>query len=459
MTLQSINPHGGSLIATYPDHTDAEVSSRLDAAVAAQRMWAASARETRASFLVTLASSLRRHADTLAVLATTEMGKPITASRAEVEKCARCCEWYAAHAALLDPVDGPLPGDSVRLEPLGVLFAIMPWNFPYWQVVRVLAPALLLGNTVVLKHAENVTGCALALRDAVSDAVRDAGAPDGLFDVLQITRDHTAAVIADPRVAAVTLTGSERAGAAVAAAAGAALKPMVLELGGSDPFIVWHDAPIAETARAAAAARCVNSGQSCIAAKRFLVHTRVYDAFVEAFVAAMRALVVSDPRATATDMGPLVSIAAREALHQQVQATIDAGATLLLGATPPAGPTPWYPPTVLTDIPDGTPMANEELFGPVAGVWRVTDFDDAVARANSTRFGLGASVWTADPAIAARFATALCAGSVMINQPIVSDPALPFGGVKASGYGRELGLSGLAAFANVKTVRGLATDG
>lgn len=450
MTLTSINPHGGIVIATYPLHATDEVDQRLTMAARAQRQWWPQSVADRAAHLRRIAAALRQHADSLATTATLEMGKPITASRAEVEKCAACCEWYAEQATLLASQPGPTPGDEVRLEPLGVVFAIMPWNFPYWQVVRVLAPALLLGNTVVLKHAGNVTGCALALERAV----RDAGAVAGLLSVLLIPVEQVNTIISDPRIAAVTVTGSERAGAAVAAAAGAALKPVVLELGGSDPLLVWHDVDVDVVARAAALARCANNGQSCIAAKRFLVHEAVYDRFLAAFIEAMRALKVSDPRAFDTDVGPLVSVAARDALHAQVQRTLDAGATARLGCINPGSVTAWYPPSIVTEIPAGSPMALDELFGPVAGVWRIRDLDDAIQLANSTRFGLGASVWTHDAGVAARCVAEFQAGSVMINQPVVSDPALPFGGVKASGYGRELGRAGLAAFANVKTVRG-----
>ena len=450
MGLTSTNPHGGGTIATYALHDAHEVDLRLSRARDAQPPWQRRPVAERAALLRALATSLRAHVDTLATTATLEMGKPITAARAEVEKCAACCDWYSERAWLLDPVAGPAAGDEVRLDPLGVLFAIMPWNFPYWQAVRVLAPALLVGNTIVLKHAENVTGCALALEQCV----RDAGATPGLFEVLLVTRDAAASIIADARIAAVTLTGSERAGASVGAAAGAALKPVVLELGGSDPFLVWHDVDVPAVARAAALARCVNSGQSCIAAKRFLVHDAVYDAFLPAFVDAMRALKVSDPRAHDTDVGPLVSLQARDALHAQVEQTLATGATARLGCVNPGSPTSWYPPSIVTEIPDGSPMASDELFGPVAGVWRVHDVPDAIRRANSTRFGLGASVWTKDADVAAQCAAGIHAGSVMINQPVASDPALPFGGVKASGHGRELGAAGLSAFANVKTVRG-----
>jgi len=451
MILVSTNPHGGEILVTHRVHDAREIDQRLTRAHDAQRAWRHVPRAERADQLRRIAHALRAHADTLAMTATMEMGKPITAAHGEVEKCAVCCEWYADHASLLDAVAGPRPGDEIRHDPLGVLFAIMPWNFPYWQVMRVVAPALLVGNTVVLKHAENVSGCALALETALQEA----GGPTGLFEVLLVSRDAAAGIIADARIAAVTLTGSERAGAAVAAAAGAALKPAVLELGGSDPFLVWHDVDVPAVARAAALARCVNSGQSCIAAKRFLVHDAVYDAFLAAFIDAMRALTVSDPRALDTDVGPLVSLEARDALHAQVQDTLALGAVAQLGCINPGSPTAWYAPSIVTDIPAGAPMAVDELFGPVAGVWRVHGLDAAIALANSTRFGLGASVWTNDPDVAARCADEFQAGSVMINQAVASDPALPFGGLKASGFGRELGATGLAAFANVKTVRGL----
>ena len=418
MTLTSTNPHGGEIIATYTAHSTIEIDRRLSNAHATQKVWRRTSVSERATHLRRIAAALRQHADELATTATLEMGKPITAARAEVEKCAACCEWYADQAHHLAPASGPKSGDEIRHEPLGVLFAIMPWNFPYWQVVRVLAPALLLGNTVVLKHAENVTGCALALEQAVTAA----GGASGLFEVLLITRDLAAAIIADTRIAAVTITGSERAGTAVATAAGSVLKPVVLELGGSDPFLVWNDVDIPAVAKAAALARCVNGGQSCIAAKRFLVHDAIFDAFLAAFVAAMRALKLGDPRAPDTDIGPLVSITARDALHKQIADTLAAGATLQLGGVNPGGVTSWYPPTIVTDIPDGSTMAVEELFGPVAGVWRVRDIDDAITRANSTRFGLGSSVWTNDADVAARCAAEFDAGSVMINQPVVSDP-------------------------------------
>ena len=451
MSLTSVNPFDGRTIARYDEHDADEINRRLTRAHDAQRRWRRTLSDERAALLRRIAAAIRTHAEPLAMTATIEMGKPISASRAEVEKCAVCCEWYADRVALLAPAPGSKPGDEIRLEPLGVLFAIMPWNFPYWQVVRVLAPALLLGNTVVLKHAENVSGCALELERALAAAA----GPPGLFQVLLVTRNAAASIIADARVAAVTITGSERAGESVATAAAKALKPVVLELGGSDPFLVWHDVDVPAVAKAAALARCVNSGQSCIAAKRFLIHDSIYDTFAAAFMSAMQSLNVGDPRDAATDVGPLVSVTARDALHAQVAATVKAGATVLCGGINTSGAAAWYPPSIIADIPDASPMAVEELFGPVAGLWRVHDLDDAITRANGTRFGLGSSVWTNDRDVMTRCAAEFDAGSVMINQPVVSDPALPFGGVKASGHGRELGASGLSAFANVKSVRGL----
>lgn len=444
-------PYGGETLGEYARTPRREVEARLRATAVAQRAWARTASPTRGDALRRLASILRTRRDELALSAVREMGKPVRQARDEVEKCAACCDWYADRVALLDDEPGPHAGDAVRLAPLGTVLAIMPWNFPFWQVVRVLAPALLLGNAVALKHAEQVTGCALALHDAVVAA----GIDPALFPVLLVTHDAVREIIASPHVAAVTLTGSEGAGASVAADAGRWLKPVVLELGGSDPFIVWDDVDVAAVAESAAAARCLNNGQSCIAAKRFIVHERIHDDFVDAFVAAMRARTVGDPRDEATDVGPLVSPQARDGVRTQLRATIDAGASVRLGGLPPADDVPWCPPSVLTGIPDGTPLADEEIFAPVAGVWRVATIDDAIARANATRFGLGASAWTHDPAVMRRLAADVESGCLMINRPVASDPALPFGGIRASGHGRELGRAGLAAFANVRTLRGL----
>lgn len=444
-------PHGGAVLGEWARHDAATVARTLRATRDAQRAWARVAPADRAAALRRLAGVLRERRDDLAVRATLEMAKPITQARGEVDKCAACCEWYAERAALLDDAPGPRAGDAIRLAPLGTVFAIMPWNFPYWQVVRVLAPALLLGNAVALKHAEQVTGCALALHDALAAA----GIDPALFPVLLVDHEAATAVIASDDVAAVTLTGSERAGAAVAAAAGAHLKPVVLELGGSDPFVVWHDVDVAHVAAQAAAARCLNNGQSCIAAKRFVVHADVHDAFVEAFAAAMRAKRVGDPRDDATDVGPLVSPAARDGVREQLRRTLDAGGRLVVGALPPEHHVPWVPPAIVTHVPDGTPLADEEVFAPVAAVWKVATLDEAIARANATPYGLGASAWTRDPAAMRAFADGIESGSLMFNEGVASDPALPFGGIRRSGFGRELGEAGLRAFANVRTLRGL----
>ena len=444
------SPHDGTIVGEHPRPPARDVDAALAAADDARTAWGRRPPAERRAVLRQVAVVLRARVAPLAALAVVEMAKPIRQARAEIEKCAACCDWYAETPGLLDDVAGPTIGDVVRLAPLGTLLAIMPWNYPYWQFVRVLVPALLLGNAVVLKPADQTIGCAHALHDALVAA----GVPAALVPVLPLAHDAIPPVIAAPAIAAVTLTGSERAGRAVAAQAGAQGKPVVLELGGSDPFVVWHDADLAAAAQAATTSRCLNNGQSCIAAKRIIVHAEVHDAFVEAFVAAMRAQRVGDPRDEATDIGPLVSPPARDTVARQVAATRDAGARLLLGGVPD-GPVGWCPPTVVAEIPDATPLADEECFAPVAALWRVVSFEAALARANATRFGLGASVWTRDPSTWSRFADGIVAGSVMANRVMASDPALPFGGVRASGVGRELGHAGLHAFANVQTLRGL----
>jgi succinate-semialdehyde dehydrogenase / glutarate-semialdehyde dehydrogenase len=381
------------------------------------------------------------------------MGKPIRAARDEVRKCATACAYYADHAAafvapqtLVDDTQGV---GRVRYDPLGVVLAVMPWNFPFWQVVRFLAPALSAGNVGLLKHASNVPQCALA----IEEVVRDAGAPGGVFQTLLLPSDRVAAVIADPRVAAVTLTGSEGAGSEVGAAAGRHLKKSVLELGGSDPFVVMPSADVEAAARTAVTARTINNGQSCIAAKRFVVHAEVYDEFLARFVDGMRALRVGDPADEATQIGPLASASIREDVHDQVTRSVGAGARLLCGGEPQDGPGFFYPPTVLAEVPLHAAAAAEEVFGPVAAVLRVADLDEAIRVANATPYGLGASAWTRDAEESERFEAELDAGSVFLNGMVVSDPRLPFGGIKRSGYGRELSAAGLREFVNVKTVR------
>jgi succinate-semialdehyde dehydrogenase/glutarate-semialdehyde dehydrogenase len=387
----------------------------------------------------------------LAALMAVEMGKPVAQGRAEVEKRAWACEHYAAEApGILAPT--PIATTATRsmivYRPLGVVLAIMPWNFPFWQVWRCLAPNLMAGNTVVLKHASNVTGSALAIADVVAAA----GFPDGAVGVLRLASSQVAAMIADPRIAAVTLTGSTAAGRAVASVAGAHVKKTVLELGGSDPYVVLADADLERAAATCVAARLVNSGQSCIAAKRFVVAAPVYDAFLERFVAGMRAQRMGDPLSE-VDVGPLARWDLRDTLHDQVGRSVRAGARLLTGGAVPQGPGAYYPPTVLADVEPGMAVFDEETFGPVAAVSRAADEDAAVALANRSPFGLGAAVFTADVERGETIARErLAAGSCFVNAFVRSDPRLPFGGIKASGYGRELGAIGLHEFVNAKTV-------
>ncbi|MCI0749868.1 MAG: NAD-dependent succinate-semialdehyde dehydrogenase [Nevskiales bacterium] len=449
--LRSVNPMTGAAVAEFPILPSAERDRILSAARVAQKAWARQSIAERARPLHKAAALLRERADNYARVMALEMGKPLRDGTAEVNKCARACEHYAEHAAsYLAPREHRIETarSQVRFDPLGVVLAVMPWNFPFWQVFRFLAPNLMAGNGGVLKHASNVPQCALAIETVVSEA----GFPPDLFRSLLLDSSAVASLIADPRIAAVTLTGSEAAGRAVAEAAGRALKPVVLELGGSDPFIVLADAEVPRAAQAAAQARCINAGQSCIAAKRFIVAEAVYDDFLEHFVTAMQNLRMGDPLDPATDMGPQARRDLRDALHRQVEAAIAQGARLVLGGAVPPGPGAFYPPTVLAEVGTGNVACREEVFGPVAAVIRARDEDDALRIANDSRFGLGASVWTANPEAAAWWAPRLEAGLVFINGQVRSDPRLPFGGVKASGVGRELGPEGLRAFVNVKTV-------
>jgi len=454
MPQSSVNPATGEVLARIADHTDIEVEQRLARSAAAARTWSATPLEARTAMLRRMAGLLQAENEELARLATLEMGKPIQAARDEVAKCALGCLYYADEApGFLEPErvmrDGHEDG-AVHFLPLGVLLAVMPWNFPYWQAIRAAAPALAAGNVVLLKHASNVPQCALAIERLFIAA----GAPDGAFTTLLVSAARVGALIDDPRVAAVTLTGSEAAGRDVGARAGGAIKPCVLELGGSDPFVVLASADVDVAAATAVRARCMNNGQSCIAAKRFIVHEAVYDAFTERFTAAMRALRLGDPLDEATDIGPLATTAMRREVDDQVRRTVAAGARVIAGGTVPQGTGNYYPPTVLADVPRDSAAAREEIFGPVAPLFRVASADEALAMANDTVFGLGASVWTRDPAEARRFAAGIEAGSVFINAMMASDPRFPFGGVKASGIGRELAREGLRAFVNTKTVRG-----
>jgi len=450
--MYSLNPATGERIAEYAVHSPAECDARLAGAARAYARWSREPVAARLAVLARAGALLRERRERLAKLATIEMGKTLAAAEAEVDKCAWACEHFAAHAgAMLEPVkvETGATDSHVRHDPLGVLLAIMPWNFPYWQAFRAAVPALAAGNTVALKHASNVCGCALAMEELW----RDAALPEGGFTVLLVPGGQAAsALAAHPAVAAVTLTGSEPAGQAVAEVAGRALKKIVLELGGSDPFIVLADADVVTAAKQAAAARVINNGQSCIAAKRFIVDQRVADAFEHAFGAALASLRVGDPLERDTDVGPLARADLVEDLDRQVRESIAAGARLVQGGRRLERPGWFYPPTLLTGVQPGMPAFDEETFGPLAAVTRARGLEHALELANQSRFGLGASVWTADVRVALELARSLEVGSVFVNTTVKSDPRLPFGGVRHSGHGRELGHWGLHEFVNVKTV-------
>ena len=405
----------------------------------------------RSALLRTAAGLLRERRDELARLAALEMGKPVTQGRAEVDKCALLCEHYAEQGPD-DLADEPVTTDAARssvvYQPLGTVLGIMPWNFPFWQVFRFAVPSVMAGNTSLLKHASNVSRCALA----IEALWRDAGAPDGLFLALLVPSKTVSRLIADRRVTAVTLTGSEAAGRAVAAAAGAHLKKTVLELGGSDPFIVLDDADVGRTAEQAVTARFQNCGQSCIAAKRFIVLPGVYDDFVTAFRQAAAELHPGDPLEEGTRIGPMARTDLRDELHRQVQNATGKGARPLLGCERPDSPGAWYPPSILADPHPGMKVWDEEVFGPLALVIRAGNDEAALAIANASRFGLGGSVWTRDPARGEAVARRLACGAAFVNEVVKSDPRLPFGGVKDSGYGRELARHGLREFVNAKTL-------
>ncbi len=450
----SVNPATGDVLAEHPDLSDAALDAALTRAAAAAARRRATPLAERVAAVHALADRLDADRERLARLATDEMGKTLVQARAEVAKCASAARALAdmAEEAFADS-DRPAAAGGARRafvarEPLGAVLAVMPWNFPYWQALRAAVPPLLAGGSVLLKHAPNVRGCG----DALAAAFHDAGMGDGAFEHLAITAERVAAVIADPRVAAVTLTGSEQAGRAVAREAGAALKPVVLELGGSDPFVVLRDADLGAAVTAAVTARVQNNGQSCIAGKRFIAEATVAAAFTEAFVAQMAALRVGDPTDAAVDVGPLARADLRETLLDQTRRAVAQGARLATGGTALGGPGFFVTPGVLTGVAEGTVPYTEELFGPVAAVTVARDAAHAVALANATRFGLGASVWTQDAARGEAAARQLRAGVVMVNALVASHAGLPFGGVGASGMGRELGLEGLRAFVNEKTI-------
>jgi succinate-semialdehyde dehydrogenase / glutarate-semialdehyde dehydrogenase len=450
--IATINPATGETVATFASLSDTEIDDRLDAAHRASLSWRKTPIEQRVAVLARAAELLDERKEEYGRLMTLEMGKPIKAAIEEAAKCATGCRYYAEHAAeyLADErVDVAGERSYVAFEPLGVVLAVMPWNFPFWQVIRFAAPAIVAGNVGLLKHASNVPQCALALEQLFAEA----GAPGGVFQSLLIGSGNVAAIVADERVAAATLTGSEGAGASVASVAGKHVKKTVLELGGSDAFIVMPSADLEAAARTAVTARAINNGQSCIAAKRFIVAEAVADAFIREFVVRMKSLVIGDPMDDRTAIGPLATKQIRDDLHNQVERSVAAAARVALGGRARSGAGWYYEPTVLVDVPPDAPAFCEETFGPLAAIVRTPNIDGALALANDSRFGLGAAAWTRDEDEIERFARELDAGSVFINGMVASDPRFPFGGVKKSGYGRELSAFGLREFVNIKTVR------
>ena len=452
MPIATINPATGETLKTFVPLLDAEVEAKLAKAAASFQSHRQTTFAERAASMVRASEILDAEKQSIGAIMTLEVGKTLKASVAEVEKCAVACRYYAENAERF-LTDQPYQVDGgaaafVRYRPLGVVLAIMPWNFPFWQVIRFAAPTLMAGNVGLLKHAENVPQCALILEDVFHRA----GFADGVFQTLLIETPQIQSVLEDPRVAAATLTGSERAGMAVGAQAGGKLKKTVLELGGSDPFIVMPSADLEASVKVAIQARTLNNGQSCIAAKRFILHETIVDEWTEKFVAGLEALTVGDPMDPSTDIGPLATPKILEALESQVDRSVAAGAKLLTGGKRLDQPGNFYLPTALSNIPHAAPAYSEELFGPVALLFRVSNLDEAVQQANDTPYGLGSSVWTTDPAEQERFINDIDAGMTFINSMVASDPRLPFGGIKRSGYGRELSEHGLREFVNLKTV-------
>ena len=453
----TIDPATGAELERYPGLDSAGIDRALDAAARAQAAWAEVPIAERAALLRGLGRLLRDEAEAHATLISREMGKPVTEALAEVRKCALTCDYYADHVEefLADqPVQTEASASYVTYEPLGVVLAVMPWNFPYWQVIRFAAPTLAAGNGGLLKHASNVTGCALA----IADVIRRAGFPDALFQTLVLTgHGQVDEIIADPRVAAVTLTGSEGAGASVAAAAGKALKKTVLELGGSDPFVVLGDADIEQVAPLAVRARFVNTGQSCLCAKRFPVEGTVIDEFEQRVSDLVAALRVGDPLDPATQIGPLAKPSFVDDIDRQVSESVSMGARIIAGGYRIEGPGNYYAPTVLADVTPEMPVFREETFGPVMAIVRADDAAHAIRLADDTRYGLAASVWTADMERGLELGRGIHSGALFINAVVVSDPRLPFGGVKLSGYGRELSREGMLEFTNVRAVWAMRT--
>jgi succinate-semialdehyde dehydrogenase / glutarate-semialdehyde dehydrogenase len=449
--IRSVNPATEEVIGTFEPATPARIEQALSDAERTYRRWRQTSFTERAAYMQQAAAYLRAQRARLAGLITAEMGKPIVEAEAEIDKCAWNCEFYAAHAEefLHDEPHPSHASDSyVEFTPLGTVLAIMPWNFPFWQVIRFAAPALMAGNTAILKHASNVPQCALALAEVFAAS----GFPQGAFQSLLVPGSAVTPLIEDRRIAAVTLTGSDEAGSQVAAAAGRVIKKTVMELGGSDPFIVLADADLDAAVATGVRSRFQNAGQSCIAAKRFIVVDAVFEAYQAGFVEAVQGLRVGDPSDRATQLGPLARDDLRDGLEQQVRRSIDAGAKILLGGRRQPGRGYYFMPTVLTDVTPEMPASCEEVFGPVAALLRVHGVEEAIRVANASPYGLGANLWTSDLTRARAFAREIEAGQVFINGMVTSDPRLPFGGVKRSGYGRELSEYGIQEFVNVQTV-------
>jgi succinate-semialdehyde dehydrogenase/glutarate-semialdehyde dehydrogenase len=452
MPIQTLNPATGEVVRTFAALSPQEIEDKLANAHRAAMSWRLAPLAERTAVLRRAADLLEARKGEYGRMMTLEMGKTLKSAVEEAAKCALACRFYADNAErfLADmTVEANGERSYVAFQPLGVVLAVMPWNFPFWQVIRFAAPAIAAGNVGLLKHSSNVPQCALALEQLFIDA----GAPGGVFQTLLIGSDAVAGILEDDRVAAATLTGSEGAGSSVASTAGKVIKKTVMELGGSDPFIVMPSADFDAAVRIAVNARTINNGQSCIAAKRFIVHEAIADRFIDAFVARMKELVVGDPMNEKTNIGPLSMKQTRDDLHDQVQRAVAGGARLLLGGKPREGKGWYYEPTVLVDVATDSPVFREETFGPLAAIVRARDVDHAIELANDSRFGLGAAAWTRDEGEIARFARDIAAGQVFINGMVASDPRFPFGGVKKSGYGRELGAFGMHEFVNIKTVR------
>jgi succinate-semialdehyde dehydrogenase/glutarate-semialdehyde dehydrogenase len=451
MAIASTNPATGELLRTFDALSDAHVDEKIRKAAEAFTLYRHTSFAERALRMNKAAEILESEKETLARLMTLEMGKTFRSAADEAAKCAWACRYYAENAERFlaeEVIETTASRSSVRYQPLGIILVIMPWNYPFWQVFRFIAPGLMAGNVGLLKHASNVPQCALK----VEEILRRAGFPEGVFQTLLIGAQQVDRILDDPRVAAATLTGSDGAGVQIGVSAAKRIKKVVLELGGNDPFIVMPSANLEEAATIAVKARTANNGQSCIAAKRFIVAEQIADKFERAFVSKMEALKMGDPMDEKTELGPLATADAVTSLHADVEKSVAAGARVLTGGKPGKGPGFYYPPTVLTDVPQDSPAGCEELFGPVASLFRVANVDEAIQLANSSRFGLGASAWTNDEKERERFINELEAGMVFINQMVASDPRVPFGGVKRSGHGRELGIFGIREFANIKTV-------